>query len=304
MVSSPHDTMHHIFRKEPDLLARLLPRAGMEFPEYHSIEPLDTDLTEIRPLERRVDSLFRVRTAGSEGGFLLAVESQGKPDRDKHNSWTYYMAHLYAKYRLPPILLVVCQDKKTASWAAEPIRIGSDFHTSMQVFPLVLGPKNLPVITDPDEAAKDLPATVFSVLAHAKDPGVLAILDEVGPVVGPHQEWAEIIEMGLGDGPARDHWRKLMDVYTPVFPGAGTVMEEAWRKVVAYGEAKGEAKAVLRVLDARGIEVSDAVRERVMACTELDVLEAWLDRSLTATVAEELFAGEGEQGSVAAKGAR
>ncbi|MGW8635725.1 hypothetical protein [Streptomyces sp. NPDC055793] len=85
---------------------------------HTAIEPLDTDLTEIRPLERRVDSVFRVRVAGEEGGFVLAVESQGKPDPDKHQSWTYYLAHLYAKYRLPPFLLVVCKDKATASWAA------------------------------------------------------------------------------------------------------------------------------------------------------------------------------------------
>ncbi|MEU7425894.1 hypothetical protein [Streptomyces sp. NPDC040750] len=87
-----------------------------------------------------------------------------------------------------------------------------------------------------------------------------------------------------------------MDVYTPVFPGSGTVMEEAWRKVhadgEARGEAKGEAKAVLRVLRARGVEVSESVRERVMACLDLEVLEAWLDRSLTVTRAEELFVQE------------
>ncbi|WP_030868990.1 hypothetical protein [Streptomyces sp. NRRL S-37] len=292
MVGSPHDTLHQIFRKEPDLFARLLPRVGITFPEYRSIECLDTDLTEIRPLERRVDSLFRVRTVGEEGGFLLAVESQGKPAQEKHNSWTYYLAYLYAKYRLPPVLLVVCQDRATASWAAEPIRVGSGFHTSMQIFPLVLGPKNLPLIADPEEAARDIPVTAFSVLAHAKDPGLLAIMDEVGPVVGPHKDWAEIIEVGLGEGPAREYWRKLMEAYTPVFPGNGTVMEEAWHKVHADGEARGEAKAVLRVLGARGVEVSDAVRERVMACVNLDVLEGWLDRSLTVASAEELFAGE------------
>ncbi|GHE00254.1 hypothetical protein GCM10010339_14690 [Streptomyces alanosinicus] len=288
--------MHQVFRKEPDLFAHFLPRAGMSFPEYSSIELLNTDLTEIRPLERRVDSLFRVRTADDEGGFLLAVESQGRPDPDKHNSWTYYLAYIYAKYRLPPVLLVVCQDKTTASWAAEPIRIGSRFHTSMQVFPLVLGPKTVPVITDLEEEVRDIPATVFSVLVHAKDPGLLAILDEAAPVVGPHPEWAEIIEVGLGEGPARDYWRKLMTLYTPEFPGNGTVMEEAWRKVHADGEAKGKAEgkaeAILRALEVRSIEVSGSVRERVMACGDLELLGTWFDRSMTVTSADELFAGQ------------
>ncbi|MEW2624903.1 hypothetical protein [Streptomyces sp. NPDC048106] len=84
-----------------------------------------------------------------------------------------------------------------------------------------------------------------------------------------------------------------MAAYTPLFPGSNTVMEEAWREVHADGEAKGEAKAVLRVLGARGIEVSDSVRERVMACADLEVLESWLDRSVTVTSAEELFAAGG-----------
>ncbi|MFG2635967.1 hypothetical protein ACGFX8_19115 [Streptomyces sp. NPDC048362] len=83
-----------------------------------------------------------------------------------------------------------------------------------------------------------------------------------------------------------------MDVYTPVFPGSGTVMEEAWRKVHADGEARGWAKAVLRVLRARGVEISEPVRERVMVCLDLEVLEAWLDRSLMVTRAEELFVQE------------
>ncbi|WP_177235268.1 hypothetical protein [Streptomyces sp. MUSC 14] len=145
------------------------------------------------------------------------------------------------------------------------------------MFPLVLGPKTVPVITDPEEAVRDIPATVFSALVHAKDPGLLAILDEVAPVVGPDQDWAEM-ELGLGESPALDHWRELMSAYAPNFPGSGTVMEEAWRKVHADGEAKGEAKgearAVLRVLAARGVEVSDSARERVMACADLEVLES------------------------------
>ncbi|WP_308407535.1 hypothetical protein [Streptomyces olivochromogenes] len=94
MVSSAHEAMHQIFREDPGLFARALPKAGIP--------------------SRRVDTLFRV-DAAEDGGFLLAVEAQGKPDPDKPSSRTYYLAHLYAKYQLPPILLVVCRDKATAS---------------------------------------------------------------------------------------------------------------------------------------------------------------------------------------------
>ncbi|MFE2334418.1 RpnC/YadD family protein [Streptomyces coelicoflavus] len=311
MVSSPHEALHRIFRVDPGLFARLLPRAGIGFPEHTAIEPLDTDLTEIRPLERRVDSVFRVRVPGEEGGFVLAVESQGKPDPDKHNSWTYYLAHMYAKYRLPPFLLVVCKDKATAAWASEPIRVGRGFHTSMVVFPLVLGPGILPVITEPDEAARDLGVAVFSALAYASDPGLTAILDALASGVADDAgksgsgdvdrvDWAEIVEIGLGEGPGRDYWRNLMATYTPNFPGSNSIVEESWLEGRAKGQTEGKtegrvegrAEDILRILEVRGVEIPDLVRERVASCADLDVLGTWLDRSLSVVRAEELFVEE------------
>ncbi|MER7777864.1 hypothetical protein ABTZ21_23195 [Streptomyces sp. NPDC096191] len=240
MVSSPHEALHRIFRVDPGLFARLLPRAGIVFPEHTAIEPLDTDLTEIRPLEHRVDSVFRVRVAGEEGGFVLAVESQG--------------------------------------------------------------------ITEADEAARDLGVAVFSALAYAKDPGLTAILDALASGVADDAEksgsrgssdtdedgdvdrvdWAEIVEIGLGEGPGRDYWRHLMATYTPNLPGSNTIVEESWLE----GRAKGKAEDILHILEVRGVEVPDSVRERVTDCTDLDVLVTWLDRSLSAARAEELFGEE------------
>ncbi|MFD7130426.1 hypothetical protein [Streptomyces sp. NPDC059894] len=80
-----------------------------------------------------------------------------------------------------------------------------------------------------------------------------------------------------------------MAAYTPRFPGSGTIIEEAFNEGEAKGEAKGRAKAILRVLELRDIEVPEAVRERVNSCTDLDLLDTWLDRSLTASTAEDLF---------------
>ncbi|CAM5630026.1 hypothetical protein SALBM311S_10223 [Streptomyces alboniger] len=79
-----------------------------------------------------------------------------------------------------------------------------------------------------------------------------------------------------------------MATYTPNFPGSGTIVEEAW----LAGQAKGRAEDILRILGTRGVEVSGVVRDRVMDCTDLDVLGAWLGRSLSVTSAEELFAEE------------
>ncbi|MEV1066836.1 hypothetical protein [Streptomyces sp. NPDC050263] len=297
MVSSPHEAMHRIFRDDPGLFARVLPRAGIPFPEPTEIRALDTDLTEIKPLERRVDTLLRVDTADG-GSFLLAVEAQSRPVQNKLNSWTYYLAHLYAKYELPPILLVVCADKATAAWAAEPIRIGPPVHTSMAVFPLVLGPGNVPAVIDPDEAAEDLALAVFSALAHAKDPVLPAILDALAAAVAntggeTAKRWAEFTEVGLGDTRARALWRHLMATYTPHFPGSGTLIEETLiegeAKGRAEGRAQGRAEDILRILGLRGVDVPADVRERIASCADLDTLGVWFDRALTVAGVEELF---------------
>ncbi|AOR32007.1 hypothetical protein BFF78_13930 [Streptomyces fodineus] len=48
----------------------------------------------------------------------------------------------------------------------------------------------------------------------------------------------------------------------------------------------------LRILEWRGVSVSDSVRERVLACTDLDQLEVWAQRAVHATDATELFTAE------------
>ncbi|MGQ0779012.1 MAG: hypothetical protein ACT4NY_32135, partial [Pseudonocardiales bacterium] len=57
----------------------------------------------------------------------------------------------------------------------------------------------------------------------------------------------------------------------------------------AKGEAKGEAKAVLAVLDARGIDVPEDVRTRITGCSDLGQLDAWVRRAATADSVKDLF---------------
>ncbi|WP_406124151.1 hypothetical protein [Streptomyces sp. NBC_00989] len=74
------------------------------------------------------------------------------------------------------------------------------------------------------------------------------------------------------------------------FPGRGHLMERAYLEGQAEGKAEGEAALILRLLEKRGILVSEDTQERVTSCTDLDTLTLWFDRALTVTVAEDLFA--------------
>ena len=57
----------------------------------------------------------------------------------------------------------------------------------------------------------------------------------------------------------------------------------------AVGLAEGRARAILQVLDKRGIAVDDDARQQIVSCTDLDTLTAWLDRSLAAAQVSDLF---------------
>jgi len=75
-----------------------------------------------------------------------------------------------------------------------------------------------------------------------------------------------------------------------MLPHGQRFMSETQRRSFAEGEAKGEARALLRVLERRGIAISTEQRERVLACSDLAVLEGWLDRAAAAASVQEVFA--------------
>ncbi|WP_426510929.1 hypothetical protein ACPPVO_09930 [Dactylosporangium sp. McL0621] len=56
----------------------------------------------------------------------------------------------------------------------------------------------------------------------------------------------------------------------------------------AAGKAKGGARAVLIVLDARGVEVPEDVRADIANCTDLVQLGAWIRLAATARRIEDL----------------
>jgi hypothetical protein len=62
------------------------------------------------------------------------------------------------------------------------------------------------------------------------------------------------------------------------------------QQLKAEGEARGEAKAILKILETRGIEVSPAQRQEILGCHDLGRLDHWLRRALVASAAEEILA--------------
>jgi len=58
----------------------------------------------------------------------------------------------------------------------------------------------------------------------------------------------------------------------------------------AEGKAEGEARLLLKQLRFKGFAVSPELAARVESCRDLDLLDRWAERVLTATTLDDIFA--------------
>ncbi|GHJ34943.1 hypothetical protein [Streptomyces sp. TS71-3] len=295
--------MHRIFQEDPGVFSRTFRKLGYAFAEPEEVNLLTPDLTETKPLERRLDSLLRFDTA-NDGSYLLAVESQRRKDPDKHGSWAYYLGYLYAKYRIPPVLLVVCHDAGTARWAETPFHLGLPQWRSLSLRPLVLGPHNVPPVTDPETAAQDIPLATFAAITHGYDPDADRMLRALATALKTVDEdtatvFRELTELGLDKSPAAQIWRNLMAIDLSFFrsetsqklraEGRTEGRTEGLTEGRAEGHAERGAKDLLLVFQTRGIDVDDTTRQRITDCTDPDLLSIWLQRAITVSRAADVF---------------
>jgi hypothetical protein len=160
--------------------------------------------------------------------------------------------------------------------------------------PIVVGPDNLPRITDSAQVIADPYAAVLCALMYAHDPEISGILESIAaalPELGNEQSskfLIDYIDRGLQGTTAQEIWRKTLSI----IPITGTYRSELAMESRAEGRAEGLAggttRSVLLVLDRRGITVSPEARARITACTDVDLAETWVVEALTVASADEL----------------
>lgn len=55
------------------------------------------------------------------------------------------------------------------------------------------------------------------------------------------------------------------------------------------GVSRGRAEYILRILAVRGIHVDEGTRQRILDCSEVEMLDRWFDRALQATTLSEVL---------------
>jgi hypothetical protein len=291
--------MHRYFRDNPESIDQLFRGVGhVSFPDVVAAEDLSGDVTAIDPTERQADSVLKVRTKEGDE-FVLIFEAQRRKVDEKLTRWPQYITNLYDRHELPVILVVICNDHATAEWADRPILIGKDFWTSCKVYPLVLGPHNVPLLDGPVTEA-NLALAVLGTITHGKDPDVAGILEPIAATLykadeATRKKLSLYVQLALVEPIAARTWRNLMAFITVdeetlrESPVLNEVVEGLEAKAEAKGLAEGVAGSVLAVLDDRQIELTGAQRERILAVHDLEMLRRWHRAAMHVGSADELF---------------
>jgi hypothetical protein len=241
------------------------------------------ELPDLRPTEYRADAVVVLAVADTPV-LAVVVEVQLRRDHDKRWSWPVYLATLRARLRCPTVLLVVCVDTATAGWCAAPIELG---HPGCRLSPLVVGPDRVPVVTDAGQAVDAPEPAVLSAMAHAAGPDRDEVLDALFgalSAVDPDRRdlYADVL-LAVLPLAARRYLEALMAT------GTYEWQSDYSHRLIAKGQVEDEARAVLAVLDARGIDVPADARARITECTDVDQLDTWIRRAVTVGSVQELF---------------
>jgi hypothetical protein len=291
MPTSQHEILIGMFRHRPGFAADLL-KGTFEFklPEYGQVTLGSTDLPDLRPTEYRADAV--VVFAGADSPVLaVVVEAQRSRDDVKQFSWPVYLATLRARLKCPAVLLTVSTTASVAKWCGSPIRLG---HPGWILTPLALGPDRVPVITDVEEALRSPEMTVLSVISHPAETDTFeALTSALGTFDRDHVAlYADLVFAAL-PAALRHDLEDTMTTHPYLSDFAGNYYLRGEAEGKAEGETAGKleatAVAVLAVLEARGLEISEAVRNKIDVSEDLDELSLWLRRAVVAGSVDDLF---------------
>lgn len=292
MPSQVHEMIARMFLLRPELAVNILEVLKFAVPEHDEVIAEPGDLTDVTPTEYWADRVVTFKVAGKPK-FAMIIEVQLAADPRKHYSWPAYVGTLYGRLKCPVLLVVACIDRRVAAWCGKPVVITDPGFFTMT--PAVLGPQQIPVVTEPELAEHSPELATLSVVVHGDEPGSIPLFKAFLAGLGKVEEdranlYYDFALASLSDG-ARALLEELMTT-TPYryqsdfarrYFSAGKVEGQA------EGEARGKAEVLLMVLEARGVDVPDDVQVRISGCTDVGQLDTWARRAATADKIGDLF---------------
>lgn len=213
MASSWHDSVTAIFAENPGLAVELACRrsgaavaagtpARAEGPGFNGRPSTDFYADAVIVVGPRHDPVR-----------AIIVEAQKRTFRDKPPQWARYAAQLWTFLRCPVDVLVICPDGKSAFYYDRPIPTSLPGYTHQ---PIVLFPRDVPAISDPEQAVANPAMAALSVAYHGAEPGVPeAVSDGFGKL--PSQQAIQYHEYAYNMAPLAV--QRILEPTWPCSPG-------------------------------------------------------------------------------------
>ncbi|MFI9509965.1 hypothetical protein [Nocardia sp. NPDC052566] len=290
MPSQLHEVLTEMFRDHPTLAAGLLTEAfGIAVPAYQQAHASSCDFTDVGPKEFRGDTALVFADETGTVVLGIVVEIQLCRDPSRHWKWPVYVSTLRARLECPAYLVVVCPDSGIAAWCRSPIELG---HPGLVLNPLVLGPDAIPIVTDPAVARAEPERAVLSSLAHGEGPQADDVFGALlAGLSSTDDERAKLYYDLVAASLSAAARHRLEELMASTFKYE--YQSDFARKYVAQGRAEGRvveaARAVLNVLEARGLAISEDTRDQITGCTDIEQLEAWHRRAVVIEAVANLF---------------
>jgi hypothetical protein len=283
MSSATHAVLVELLEAHPEALAYLLNLQGNA--PASALIPITGTRTKTFVLERRVDRAYLVGSRTSPLGFIL-TEVQMEPDEDKPFAWPLYLELARSRYRCEGALVVITVSEAVRRWierAIEPVTGLCGTRRRLQPTVIALDKIEPSRLLSPDRPYL-APLAVAGHAASVDAPRVADTAVDLTLECLHRHLAAEQLDaiLGMVDDALRarlesrimEHKEYRSDLFRGIF-----------KKGQAEGKATGKAEGILAVLAAREVPVSDAIRERILSCSDIDTLDAWIRRAAVASTA-------------------
>ncbi|MEL6347327.1 MAG: hypothetical protein AAFV53_29695 [Myxococcota bacterium] len=294
MPSQRHEVLVDLFRQAPELLYALLSRVMPEPPtlpaNLGSLKPSESVFSELRPPEYRADLVFEPLDQPA-----IILEVQLRDDEQKRVSWPAYVAHVGMRHRHGVILVVLTPSLATAQWAAQPIETG---HPGYTLTPVVIGPDQIPRLTDLHDAMRSPVLAVLSAAAHGRsrkseDVGRVALQATRALDEEQGRFYADFVLSQLSKHALNILRREVMENPHKLGPYSQIIfdkgVEEGIEQGIERGVEQGIKQALRSVLSTRGFQAPSAILQRIEQCDDPEQLQAWLVRAIDAEQLDGIF---------------
>jgi hypothetical protein len=286
MPSAEHESPIALAKLDPGLVAWLLANVfDVTVPEYHHARTHDSDVQILVPRTYHADGMVLFCDESDRPVLATVLEVQRRRDRAKKRTWKLYVAQLEAELDVDAALVVFCPDAKVAQWYRA---LFADPGLSLPLRPMIFTPADVPMILDGAQARANPALAVLSAICHGAHPEVdllFPALTEALQTLGAARSisYYDVVLAGLPPA-ARARWEDFMTTTAD-----HEYRSELFRRLAAEAEAEAKVRAVLTVLDARSVTLTDDLRKQILTCTDRDLLDDWLRRAATAATVDEVL---------------